>query len=176
MENLIEVTLIAPAKVNGARKKVGAKAYVTKEVRDQLAASGAVVKLPEADGEGEQPPSEFDVAVRAVAQDIAAAAVGEAVTQLVEDVEKAEARAKAATERADLLEAERADVEAGRDNMAGRAEQAEAKVTELEDQIATLKQSEPEQADPEPADKKSAPRKAAEKKTGTKSAAKGKAT
>ena len=74
----------------------------------------------------------------------------------------------------DGAEAERAEVEMGRDIMAGRAEQAEAKVAELEDQIAALKLS--QKADPEPSDKKGAPTKAAEKKTGGKPAAKGKAT
>jgi uncharacterized small protein (DUF1192 family) len=64
----------------------------------------------------------------------------------------------------------------GRDIMAGRAEQAEAKVAELEDQIAALTAEQKPSPASVDADKKSAPTKAAEKETGRKPAAKGKAT
>ncbi len=172
MEDLIEVTLIAPAKVDGSRKPVGAKVHVTKEVRDQLADSGAAVKLADVEDELEVEITEFEMAVKEKAEEL----VVVAVEDLVEETRKAEARAKAATERADRLEAERAEVEMGRDIMAGRAEQAEAKVAELEDQIAALTAEQKPSPASVDADKKSAPTKAAEKETGRKPAAKGKAT
>jgi hypothetical protein len=176
MERMIEVTLISPAKVNGKRKPVGAKVSVTKEVRNQLATSGAVVKLPDLDAQLEQEISEFEMAVQEKAEEIVGSAVEEAVNQLVDDLEAAEKRAKAATERADLLENGRSEVEAEREKLLNRAIMAERKAEVLEQQFAARKTSDVPQAASDTSDKKSAPTKAAEKKTGAKPAAKGKAT
>lgn len=126
----------------------GATVFVTEKVLRQLIASEAV--LPEElmlDEEAEVVPTEFEMAVAVKAQEIAEAIVAEAVSaaveELVDDRDEAVKRAvllqeerDEAVKRADLLQEERAEVETGRDNMASRAEAAEARAAELEQQVS----------------------------------------
>jgi len=133
MDAQIEVTLISPAKVDGEHKPVGATVFVSEKVLHQLAAAGAVPELAVIDGEIEVIPSAFEEAVAVKAQEIATEMVAVAIPEAVEDLVD---QLKKAVARGNLLQEERDAVENGRNQMAGRAEAAEARVAELEQQIS----------------------------------------
>ncbi|KMK68575.1 hypothetical protein [Puniceibacterium sp. IMCC21224] len=131
-----EVTLIAPAKIDGVREPKGKAVWVTPMVASQLFDAGAV---PGVEGEvqiGDEVDVAFEALVSARAEEIAnaivAAAVETALAGLTAEKDKALAQAEAANARA-----EEADQRSH--GFAQAAENADVRIKALEAELAQVR-------------------------------------
>ncbi len=151
MEELIEVTLINPAKIDGVRQPAGVTVSVTHGVAGQLADSGAIPPLsdlddlwPDIEAALDAENAEFEQAVAEKAKEIAETVVKAAVDLAVDEL-------------------------AGqRDEAVERAETAEAKVASLKRQLA--ESTKPHEGNTLAAEDGSKPKAAAAKAPATKKA------
>jgi chromosome segregation ATPase len=167
MDKEFEVTLTSPAKINGKHEPAGKTLTVSKKVRDQLFASGAI-KSENPDpsdvvsSDASQAEPDFEARVQAQAKElgerIVGAAVDEAVTELRDALQAANKRADDANKRADDAE--------------WRAGEAETELQALRDQVAAANaqtsKDEGDDQDTQPASKAAAPK----PKSGTKTTSK----
>lgn len=154
-EKKIAVLLTGPAKVDGMREPAGKRLNVTPAVALQLAANGVIAPPAQPFDDSTMLESDFETAVEKAVAERTAEILATAEARMLEHAEDCARTLEVTEKRIEEAAAQIVSFDEASRAAVTRAEAAEAKVAELEADLAEAKaKSNTSPADPKPAGKK----------------------